>query len=147
MCPMVRYSKLAFRSLVRKYECDLCFTPMIISDCFIQSIRARHSDFTTCKEDALLVVQFSNYCDGVDLNCGCPQRWAMAGAHRPASSTNLTSWRYDTPDPHTVDFARQMEAAGRPSSLFREALRISEVTSVPGSYCRYQECTPDSSSC
>lgn len=91
--PMVRYSKLAFRKLVRQYECDLAFTPMIISDSFIKSLKARDSDFTTCKEDRPLIVQFAAknakefadaaeivvpYSDGVDLNCGCPQRWAMA---------------------------------------------------------------------
>ena len=37
--PMVRYSKLAFRRLVRKYGVDLCFTPMIVADAFINSIK------------------------------------------------------------------------------------------------------------
>ncbi|XP_042874992.1 uncharacterized protein LOC122255146 [Penaeus japonicus] len=147
--PMVRYSKLAFRSLVRKYGCDLCFTPMIITDSFLQSVRARHSDFTTSKNDRPLIVQFaarsgedwakassmiSPYCDGVDLNCGCPQRWAMAegyGAcliHKPelvADMIRQTRSAIVDPDftvsikirihkdyKHTVDFARQMEAAG-----------------------------------
>ncbi|XP_046578362.1 tRNA-dihydrouridine(20a/20b) synthase [NAD(P)+]-like [Haliotis rubra] len=97
MCaPMVRYSKLPFRLLVRKYDCDIAFTPMIISDSFIQSQKARDSDFTTCKHDRPLIVQFaaskpkdfadaaeivSPYADGVDLNCGCPQRWAMADGY------------------------------------------------------------------
>lgn len=91
--PMVRYSKLPFRMLVRQYGCDLAFTPMIISDSFIKSLKARDSDFTTCAEDRPLIVQFAAknaeefanaaeivapYSDGVDLNCGCPQRWAMA---------------------------------------------------------------------
>ncbi|XP_048742778.2 tRNA-dihydrouridine(20a/20b) synthase [NAD(P)+]-like isoform X1 [Ostrea edulis] len=91
--PMVRYSKLPFRTLVRKYDCDLAFTPMIVSNSFIHSIKARDSEFTTCSTDRPLIVQFaaSNskdladkaeivapYSDGVDLNCGCPQRWAMA---------------------------------------------------------------------
>ncbi|XP_072026461.1 tRNA-dihydrouridine(20a/20b) synthase [NAD(P)+]-like isoform X2 [Amphiura filiformis] len=97
--PMVRYSKLAFRTLVRKYGCDLAFTPMIVSDSFVKSIKARDSEFTTNKGDRPLIAQFaaSNatvladaaeiiapYTDGVDLNCGCPQKWAMAegyGAH------------------------------------------------------------------
>ncbi|KAG1680892.1 tRNA-dihydrouridine(20a/20b) synthase [NAD(P)+]-like [Nymphon striatum] len=91
--PMVRYSKLAFRTLVRKYNCDLVFTPMIIADSFVKSLKARDSDFTTNSSDHPLIVQFaakeacdfadaaeivSQYADGVDLNCGCPQRWAMA---------------------------------------------------------------------
>lgn len=91
--PMVRYSKHAFRKLVRKYQCDLAFTPMIISDSFVKSIKARDTDFTTSYDDRPLIVQFAAknsdefanaveivapYCDGADLNCGCPQRWAMA---------------------------------------------------------------------
>ncbi|XP_034289506.1 tRNA-dihydrouridine(20a/20b) synthase [NAD(P)+]-like isoform X1 [Pantherophis guttatus] len=91
--PMVRYSKLSFRTLVRKYDCDLCYTPMIIAADFVRSLKARHSEFTTNQGDHPLIVQFaakeaqvladaaglvSPFADGVDLNCGCPQRWAMA---------------------------------------------------------------------
>ncbi|XP_077194293.1 tRNA-dihydrouridine(20a/20b) synthase [NAD(P)+]-like isoform X2 [Paroedura picta] len=91
--PMVRYSKLAFRTLVRKYNCDLCYTPMIIAADFVRSVKARHSEFTTNQGDRPLIVQFaakeaqvladaacivSPFADGVDINCGCPQRWAMA---------------------------------------------------------------------
>lgn len=91
--PMVRYSKLPFRMLVRKYDCDLAYTPMIIANCFVNSLKARDSDFTTCPEDRPLIVQFAAstaqdfadaaeivapFSDGADLNCGCPQRWAMA---------------------------------------------------------------------
>ena len=32
--PMVRYSSLPFRHLVKLYGCDLTFTHMILSDCF-----------------------------------------------------------------------------------------------------------------
>ncbi|XP_060759844.1 tRNA-dihydrouridine(20a/20b) synthase [NAD(P)+]-like isoform X1 [Neoarius graeffei] len=91
--PMVRYSKLAFRSLVRKYDCDLCFTPMIVAADFIRSAKARDSELTMNNSDRPLIIQFAAndaqtlataaclvapFSDGVDLNCGCPQRWAMA---------------------------------------------------------------------
>ncbi|KYM81752.1 tRNA-dihydrouridine synthase 4-like protein [Atta colombica] len=90
--PMVRYSKLQFRTLVRRYGCDICFTPMILADSFVQSSKARDNEFTTHEGDEPLIVQFAAktvndfvgasvmvapYCNGVDLNCGCPQRWAM----------------------------------------------------------------------
>ncbi|XP_044005771.1 tRNA-dihydrouridine(20a/20b) synthase [NAD(P)+]-like [Aphidius gifuensis] len=90
--PMVRYSKLAFRELVRQYNCDICFTPMILADSFVQSEKARNNEFTTNSYDKPLVVQFAAknttdflkaaeliypYSNGVDLNCGCPQRWAI----------------------------------------------------------------------
>ncbi|XP_060526990.1 tRNA-dihydrouridine(20a/20b) synthase [NAD(P)+]-like [Cylas formicarius] len=89
--PMVRYSKLQFRNLVKKYDCDLVFTPMILADSFCKSAKARSNEFTTNLLDTPLVAQFaantihdfvgasyliSPYCDGVDLNCGCPQGWA-----------------------------------------------------------------------
>ncbi|XP_034025268.1 B-cell receptor-associated protein 29-like isoform X2 [Thalassophryne amazonica] len=94
--PMVRYSKLAFRSLVRKYNCDVCFTPMIVAADFLRSVKARDSEFTTNESDRPLVVQFAAhdaqtltdaalavapFSDGVDLNCGCPQRWAMSAGY------------------------------------------------------------------
>ncbi|XP_055508975.1 tRNA-dihydrouridine(20a/20b) synthase [NAD(P)+]-like isoform X2 [Leucoraja erinacea] len=66
---------------------------MIIASAFLKSGKARDSEFTTNFGDRPLVVQFAANCsqdladaarivspfvDGVDLNCGCPQRWAMA---------------------------------------------------------------------
>ncbi|KAA8914304.1 hypothetical protein FN846DRAFT_897013 [Sphaerosporella brunnea] len=91
--PMVRYSKLPFRALVRDYSVDLCYTPMILAKEFVRSEAARRSDFTTALSDAPLMVQFGAseitdfaraaemvqpYCDGVNLNCGCPQSWAIS---------------------------------------------------------------------
>ncbi|RMX45909.1 hypothetical protein pdam_00011025, partial [Pocillopora damicornis] len=87
--PMVRYSKLPFRTLVRRYGCDLAYTPMIVSDSFVKSVKARDMEFTTNAGDRPLIVQFAAnnakdfadaaeivapFSDGVDLNCGCPQR-------------------------------------------------------------------------
>lgn len=89
--PMVRYTKLQFRNLVKHYNCDLTFTPMIMADSFRISPKARLNEFTTNLEDTAVITQFAAntvhdfvgasylvapYCDGVDLNCGCPQRWA-----------------------------------------------------------------------
>ncbi|KFM56940.1 tRNA-dihydrouridine(20a/20b) synthase [NAD(P)+]-like protein, partial [Stegodyphus mimosarum] len=94
--PMVRYSKLPFRMLVRKYGCNVAFTPMIVSHSFVDSVKARHTDFSTSIEDRPLIVQFAakngnefadsaeltyHYSDGVDLNCGCPQRWALSSGY------------------------------------------------------------------
>ena len=97
--PMVRYSKIAFRELIRKYNTDICTTPMMLAKEFWRSKEARESDFCTTKYDSPLIVQFAssnaedlrlatemvlNYSQGVDLNCGCPQSWACKegiGAH------------------------------------------------------------------
>ncbi|CAD6996881.1 tRNA-dihydrouridine(20a/20b) synthase [NAD(P)+]-like [Ceratitis capitata] len=91
--PMVRYSKLEFRRLIREHGVKLAFTPMIIADSFIHSQKARDNEFTTCVEDVPIISQFAAcdayefslaaqliypYVDGVDLNCGCPQSWAIS---------------------------------------------------------------------
>ncbi|XP_073921086.1 tRNA-dihydrouridine(20a/20b) synthase [NAD(P)+]-like isoform X2 [Castor canadensis] len=106
--PMVRYSKLAFRTLVRKYCCDLCYTPMIVAADFVRSMKARDSEFTTNQGDCPLIVQFAAndarllsdaarivcpYANGIDINCGCPQR----------IHDNLAK---------TVDLCRKAEATG-----------------------------------
>ncbi|KAI5356911.1 Putative aldolase-type TIM barrel, tRNA-dihydrouridine synthase, DUS-like, FMN-binding protein [Septoria linicola] len=99
--PMVRYSKLPFRMLVRQYGADVIFTPMMLAHEFIRSHIARDSDYTThplenrsAKDDkqTAIIAQFASsdpeeftraaemiapWVDGVDLNCGCPQSWAI----------------------------------------------------------------------
>ena len=57
--PMVRYSKLAFRMLVRLYETDIAYTPMIMADSFSSSSAARDNEFTTNIGDQPLIVQFA----------------------------------------------------------------------------------------
>ena len=146
--PMVRYSKLPFRMLVRLYDCDIAYTPMIMADSFSSSKNARDSEFTTNSEDRPLIVQFaankvddfvrssmlvSNYCDGVGLNCGCPQRWAQQegiGAcliNKPNFVSDLVKQtrnqcrddltvsikiRLHTEIERTIDLCRQAESAG-----------------------------------
>ncbi|VDL73562.1 unnamed protein product [Nippostrongylus brasiliensis] len=88
LAPMVRYSKLAFRQLVRLYDVDCCYTPMIYAKNFLDSEFCRSSEFSTVPEDRPLIVQFASddptifataaefvykYSSGVDLNCGCPK--------------------------------------------------------------------------
>ncbi|KAJ1960786.1 tRNA dihydrouridine synthase [Dipsacomyces acuminosporus] len=88
--PMVRYSKNAFREVLRDYSVDIAYTPMILADVFKSSEFAR-TDYTTNDRDCPVVVQFAAhdpvdlaqaaqliapYTDGIDLNCGCPQKWA-----------------------------------------------------------------------
>lgn len=62
---------------------------MIMSAAFLHSPKARAADFTTCPTDRPLITQLAcqsgpefarcaeelaTLCDGVDLNCGCPQK-------------------------------------------------------------------------
>ncbi|KAH8930115.1 tRNA-dihydrouridine synthase [Atractiella rhizophila] len=103
--PMVRYSKHSFRKTISRYGVHITHTPMILAQQFVRSKEARDSDFTTSdseraifdingrKTRGCMIVQFATsaedngdfaaaaelvkpYCDGVDLNCGCPQSWA-----------------------------------------------------------------------
>lgn len=39
--------RLPFRMLVRRYGCDLAYTPMIVSESFVLSEKARDVEFTT----------------------------------------------------------------------------------------------------
>ncbi|XP_011310851.1 tRNA-dihydrouridine(20a/20b) synthase [NAD(P)+]-like [Fopius arisanus] len=146
--PMVRYSKLPFRDLVRRYACDICFTPMILADSFVQSSKARDNEFSTNKKDEPLVVQFAAktpgdfanaaemvapYCNGVDLNCGCPQRWAIKEGYGvdllskpqlvkelvqtvrnriPAPFTVSVKIRLLKDLPKTIDLCRTLEKSG-----------------------------------
>lgn len=95
------YSKLPFRLLLRDYDVDVTYTPMTLAHEFVRNQFARDSDFTTRPHETLptpdgrrhaLVAQFASsdptdfaraaelvapWVDGVDLNCGCPQSWAM----------------------------------------------------------------------
>ncbi|GJZ32774.1 tRNA-dihydrouridine(16/17) synthase [NAD(P)(+)]-like protein [Tanacetum coccineum] len=87
VAPMVDNSELPFRLLCRKYGAEAAYTPMLDSCIFAENEKYRSQEFTTCKEDRPLFVQFSAndpdtlleaarmvepYCDYVDINLGCP---------------------------------------------------------------------------
>ncbi|KAJ1650075.1 tRNA dihydrouridine synthase [Dispira simplex] len=90
---MVRYSKLPFRTLVRQYNVDIVYTPMILVDVFRRSNYSRECELSTRPDETSLAVQFAAnngvhladaaelvapWVDAIDINCGCPQRWAYA---------------------------------------------------------------------
>eukprot|EP00560_Eucampia_antarctica_P003780 CAMPEP_0197832120 /NCGR_PEP_ID=MMETSP1437-20131217/13395_1 /TAXON_ID=49252 ORGANISM="Eucampia antarctica, Strain CCMP1452" /NCGR_SAMPLE_ID=MMETSP1437 /ASSEMBLY_ACC=CAM_ASM_001096 /LENGTH=482 /DNA_ID=CAMNT_0043435323 /DNA_START=1 /DNA_END=1449 /DNA_ORIENTATION=+ len=96
--PMVDQSDLPFRLLCRRYNTNLCFTPMIHAKMFAQKpgYRKKFWDYmhSVQPEDRPLIAQlcgsdkgYLTQCietiqddvDGVDLNCGCPQSIAKRG--------------------------------------------------------------------
>jgi len=94
VAPMVDQSELAFRELCRRYGATLGYTPMIHARLFVESPKYRREVFSTSSSDRPLLAQFcandpdvlleaammiAPYCDGVDINFGCPQRIAKRG--------------------------------------------------------------------
>ncbi|KAI0493883.1 hypothetical protein KFK09_024009 [Dendrobium nobile] len=104
VAPMVDNSELPFRMLCRKYGAEAAYTPMLHSRIFTENEKYRSLEFTTCKEDRPLFVQFcandpnvlleaakrvESYCDYVDINFGCPQRIARRGNYGAFLMDNL----------------------------------------------------------
>jgi len=94
VAPMVDQSELAFRELCRRHGATLGYTPMIHARLFMESAKYRREIFSTTAGDRPLLAQFcandpdvlieaakmiAPYCDGVDINFGCPQRIAKRG--------------------------------------------------------------------
>lgn len=87
--PMVRYTKLPFRELVRAYDTDIVYTPMILAKEFVRNNNARITDFSTNDKDSPVIVQVGvnnvedlmkfvamiyPFVDAIGINCGCPIR-------------------------------------------------------------------------
>jgi len=92
--PMVAQSELPFRMFVRKYGCELCYTPMINSVSFLRNIKKTKDYFETAEGDRPLFAQFAgddpelmlraaklieDQVDAIDINFGCPQQIARRG--------------------------------------------------------------------
>ena len=98
LCPLVDHSELAFRILMKKYGCELSYTPMLNAKLFSKDAKYRSRHFGpldgTHELDRPLIVQFcsnnvdeliksceyvKDQCDMIDLNLGCPQNIAKNG--------------------------------------------------------------------
>jgi len=164
--PMVRYSRLPFRLLCRRWGVDVAYTHMMLADSFVQSQSARDAEFATMLDEGPLIAQFASpdpvrigqaavlirpYCDALDINCGCPQRWALSegigGAlmAKPELVRDMVrqvrnqagdgfpcavKMRLRASERETVDFARQLEAAGA-AWLTVHGRTVQQRSSVP----------------
>ena len=96
VAPMVDASDHAFRILCKRYGADGSYTPMIHSKIFMESAAFRKEYFSThateechpllaqfCANDPKTLLDAARiiqpFCDGVDINFGCPQRIAKRG--------------------------------------------------------------------
>lgn len=99
VAPMVDASDLPYRLLCRRYNTNLCFTPMIHARMFMEKQGYRRKfwrDAGMPSHDRPLIAQFcggdrelllgamkviQSDVDGIDLNCGCPQSIAKRGRY------------------------------------------------------------------
>ncbi|KAG0038951.1 tRNA-dihydrouridine(16/17) synthase [NAD(P)(+)]-like protein [Podila clonocystis] len=102
VAPMVDQSELAWRILSRRYNSELCYTPMFNAKLFAKEEKYREEHWAGLNQglggggpnDRPLVTQFcandpeyllqaalmvAPYCDAVDINLGCPQHIARRG--------------------------------------------------------------------
>lgn len=144
--PMVRCSRSSFRQCCRLWGTDVSYTHMFMAESIAQSAEARAAEISFVEGETNIVAQIAAksdvtagqaavvlapHVDAIDLNCGCPQRWAIAegvgaalmqspelvadmvrSVWRTADLPCVVKTRVFEDARRSVDWARQQEAAG-----------------------------------
>lgn len=77
---------------MREYNVSLAYSPMILASVFRNSSVSREAELKMTKNEPVIVQFAANnsldaadaaelvapFVSGVDLNCGCPQKWAIS---------------------------------------------------------------------
>ncbi|TFK21611.1 t-diRNAhydrouridine synthase [Coprinopsis marcescibilis] len=128
---MVQQSDLPFRSLVEKYGATATYTQMLIPNRLLNDqeyleFHLRDLQFLKPEREVPVVVQLGGndpelvvragrkveaYCDGIDLNLGCPQEHARNG-HFGAYLLGQKDWPLVETIAKTVELALRLEAQG-----------------------------------
>lgn len=131
--PMVRYSKLAFRALVSRYETHITTTPMILAREFSRTEAARNSEFST-----------NEYERGTfSLLPGIAEGSESAQRRLAASSAKASDTMPDAQDETSGEAEREQAARrarqGKQSMRVRGALVAQFASSEPGAFADASE--------
>uniref|UniRef100_A0A915N7T2 DUS-like FMN-binding domain-containing protein n=1 Tax=Meloidogyne javanica TaxID=6303 RepID=A0A915N7T2_MELJA len=131
--PMVRYSKLPFRRLVKKYGCDIVYTPMIYADCFIKSEKCRAVEFVPSEGD-IPIVQFA--AKNAEDFAGAAELAEYAGISHITVHARTVEQRNEPPNYDSIATIKQalnipVFANGNCKTRL-EALNISKLTKADG---------------
>ncbi|KAJ9478832.1 tRNA-dihydrouridine(20a/20b) synthase [NAD(P)+] [Pseudozyma hubeiensis] len=86
--PMVRYSKLAFRTLVSRYETHITTTPMILAKEFSRTEAARNSEFSTNQYERGTYELLPGVAEGSESASRRLSEKAASSSDLPSDSTN-----------------------------------------------------------
>jgi tRNA-dihydrouridine synthase len=144
--PMVRCSRASFRRTCQLWGTDVVYTHMFMAESIGRSAEAREAEVSFIEGERNIVaqiaakepadaaaaaVELAPFVDAIDINCGCPQRWAIAEGigsalmHSPQVVSDVVKAVWRTANvpcvvktrvfedaARSVDWARQQEAAG-----------------------------------
>nr|QBH67456.1 tRNA-dihydrouridine synthase [Ustilago esculenta] len=136
--PMVRYSKLAFRTLVSRYETHITTTPMILAKEFSRTEAARNSEFSTNQYERGTYELIPGVIEGSD------SAQQLLKERNPTSTDTLSSACSATDNGTTSGEAQREADAQRRNSAkqiirVRGALVAQFASSTPGPFADASE--------